>query len=158
MALNLIGAAGANVLTGNVAANLIRGGGGNDRLLGSAGSDTLDGGGGRDRLLGGTGQDVLAGGGAADVFVFASAAEAGNGAARDRITDFQAGFDRIDLSGFMAGGSFIGAAGFALNGLPQVRYVQAIGILVGDVDGDQVADLSIKLDGNPVLAAGDFVF
>ena len=158
VALNLIGAAGANVLTGNVAANLIRGGGGNDRLLGSAGSDTLDGGGGRDRLLGGTGQDVLAGGGAADVFVFASAAEAGNGAARDRITDFQAGFDRIDLSGFMAGGSFIGAAGFALNGLPQVRYVQAIGILVGDVDGDQVADLSIKLDGNPVLAAGDFVF
>jgi hypothetical protein len=63
-----------------------------DRVLGSAGSDTLSGGAGNDWLHDGDGLDVLTGGAGADVFVLAKDRQA------DRVTDFQPGADRIDLS------------------------------------------------------------
>lgn len=63
-----------------------------DRLLGSAVADTLQGGGGADWLHDGAGSDVLTGGAGADVFVFA------RDGALDRISDFEDGVDRIDLS------------------------------------------------------------
>ena len=63
-----------------------------DRILGSAAADTLQGGAGADWLHDGAGQDVLTGGAGADVFVFA------RDGALDRITDFEDGVDRIDLS------------------------------------------------------------
>lgn len=63
-----------------------------ERLWGGAGAETLAGGGGADFLHDGAGGDVLTGGSGADVFVFAR-----DGVA-DRISDFQAGQDRIDVS------------------------------------------------------------
>lgn len=63
-----------------------------DRILGGASADTLQGGAGADWLHDGAGQDVLTGGAGADVFVFA------RDGALDRITDFEDGVDRIDLS------------------------------------------------------------
>ncbi len=63
-----------------------------DRVLGGAGADTLSGGAGSDWLHDGGGLDVLTGGAGADVFVLAKDSQA------DRITDFQIGVDRIDLS------------------------------------------------------------
>ena len=63
-----------------------------DRLLGAAGADTLQGGGGSDWLHDGGGQDMLTGGAGADVFVF------DRDAAVDRISDFEDGIDRIDVS------------------------------------------------------------
>jgi Ca2+-binding RTX toxin-like protein len=153
--LNLTGTGEANVLTGNSAANRIRGDGGNDLLFGGAGPDSLFGGAGRDTLRGGTGTDLLTGGTEADDFVFASAAEAGRGSARDRITDFEPGVDDIDLRGFMAGGVFIGAAAFS-GVAGQVRY--SGGIVAGDEDGDGSGDFQIGIDGAPVLTAGDFLF
>jgi Ca2+-binding RTX toxin-like protein len=47
---------------GNLANNVITGGGGNDSLSGGLGDDTLNGGGGDDTLDGGAGNDVLQGG------------------------------------------------------------------------------------------------
>ena len=132
----------------------LAGGKGDDLLSGGGGADTLAGGTGDDTLQGGVGRDQLAGGAGADTFRFASAAEAGNGANRDRITDFTSGADRIDLAAFMAGGSFIGNAAFS-GAAGEVRY--SGGILSGDVNGGG-ADWSLQLTGNPAITAGDLIF
>ena len=71
---------------------LTTGSGLDDRLLGSAGADTLQGGAGADWLHDGAGQDAMAGGAGADVFVFA------RDGVLDRISDFEDGMDRIDVS------------------------------------------------------------
>jgi len=71
----------------------LRGGNGNDRLDGGAGNDVLYGGTGNDTLDGGTGNDVLTGDAGRDIFAFS------RGDGFDRITDFEAGVDRIDLRG-----------------------------------------------------------
>ena len=118
----------------------------------------MNGGAGSDRLRGGNGKDRLIGGSDADTFVFVGAAEAGTGANRDRISDFAAGSDKLDLSAFMAGGAFIGSAAFTPGNGPQVRFSLATGILSGDVTGDGITDFQIELDGAPVLTAADFLF
>ena len=82
---NIVGTNTADTLTGGTANDLIEGGMGNDTLIGGAGDDIL-----RD----GTGQDQLTGGAGADVFALV----ADNAA--DTITDFQAGVDTLDLSGY----------------------------------------------------------
>ena len=158
LALDLTGSAKANVLTGNGAINHILGQNGNDSLLGFGGNDTVEGGAGNDTLLSGTGQDWLFGGSEADTFVFAVATEAGTGASRDRIVDFAAGFDKLDFSAFMAGGTFIGAAAFTPGKGPQVRFAAGTGVLSGDVDGNGSVDFQLHLDGAPVLTADDFLF
>src|SRR5262249_23254998 len=75
--------------TGNGVANILTGNDGNNRLPGLGGNDTLLGGLGNDTLNGGANTDTLTGGLGDDTFVFATPAEAGNGATRDVITDFQ---------------------------------------------------------------------
>ncbi len=87
----LRGARKADRFDGGGGADTLRGGEGADRLLGGRGDDLLSCGGGADHLTGGAGDDILTGGAQADRFVF------GTGAGQDRITDFQAGLDRIDL-------------------------------------------------------------
>lgn len=77
------GGDGAEALTGDGRDDLLSGGGGND---------TLSGGGGADILIDGLGADRLTGGPGADVFILAA------DGAQDRIIDFAAGIDRIDLS------------------------------------------------------------
>ena len=63
-----------------------------DRLIGSASADTLQGGAGDDYLHDGGDTDLLFGGSGADVFVF------GRDDSPDRIGDFQAGTDKLDVS------------------------------------------------------------
>ncbi|MCC1493628.1 calcium-binding protein [Cognatishimia sp. F0-27] len=63
-----------------------------NRLFGEGGSDELNGAGARDLLYGGPGNDTLIGGTGNDVFVFAP------GWDNDRITDFEDGADRLDVS------------------------------------------------------------
>lgn len=77
----------ANAITGNANANILQGLGGNDTILGGGGNDTI---------LGGGGQDVLTGGAGNDHFRFTARADSAL-ATPDRITDFTAGADRIDL-------------------------------------------------------------
>lgn len=161
------GGAGADLLTGGAAADRLVGGTSNDTLQGLGGDDVLEGGAGNEVMRGGFGEDTLTGGAGgdrmtggadADVFVFAARTEFTAGPARDRITDFQAGIDEIDLSAFMRGGSFIGSAAFGGRD-GQVRYVAATGTLQGDVDGNRTADWTLTLDNRPAgLTAGDFIF
>jgi Ca2+-binding RTX toxin-like protein len=106
---NVTGSAYGDLINGDQFANVIHGGSGDDTLFGQGGDDTifgdfgndwLRGGAGNDRLIGGYGDDILTGDDAgffgADTFVMTPDAFS-NG---DTVTDFQRGFDRIDLSAY----------------------------------------------------------
>ena len=113
-----VGTPGADLLTGSVAGDDLRGLGGADRIVGRAGDDLLLGGCGSDILCGGKGDDVLGGGRGDDRLMGGAGADVlrdGDGRDRlaggmggdvfklawdkrlDRILDFSA-HDRIDLS------------------------------------------------------------
>lgn len=87
------GGLGSDTIDGGIGNDWLIGEAGADRLTGGIGADRLQGGKGADILTGGAGNDALGGGAGADVFVFT-----GNTGA-DRITGFEDGLDRIDLSG-----------------------------------------------------------
>ncbi len=149
----------ANVITGNSGANTLDGLAGADRLFGNGGADTLSGGGGKDKLQGGTGGDTLSGNAGADIFIFKTLAEISG----DRITDFVAGTEKIDLSGIdaVAGGADNAFAfgGQAFAGAGSVRFVQGSGETSVEIDmtGNGVADYVLKLTGLHTLAATDFI-
>jgi Ca2+-binding RTX toxin-like protein len=86
MGTPIIGASSANNLSGTSAHDLIMGGDGNDTISGGSGDDIL---------VDGTGVDRLTGGNGADTFVLVADGQ------NDYILDFDAGVDRLDLSGFM---------------------------------------------------------
>jgi Ca2+-binding RTX toxin-like protein len=144
----------ANRLGGNASANLLNGDGGHDTISGGAGADTLLGGSGNDLLNGEQGADQLVGGTGADRFLFGSVTEAQG----DVISDFSAAQqDRIDLRPmdantmlagnqaftWLGGAVFTGAAG-------QLRFADSL--LMGDVNGDAVADFQVALTGVTTLA------
>lgn len=84
-------------LIGDAGDNLLVGAGGNDAMNGNGGNDTLLGGAGNDTLRAGPGNDIATGDDGADVFVF----EIGDGTIR--ITDFEAGVDRLAIGGLRDG-------------------------------------------------------
>lgn len=88
------GRGGNDTIKGGQGNDTLLGGIGGDSLLGGLGRDNLDGGAGSDRLIGNGGTDELTGGAGVikDVFVF----DAKSGA--DKITDFQDGIDRIEIT------------------------------------------------------------
>jgi Ca2+-binding RTX toxin-like protein len=175
----LSGGAGDDVLNGNDQNDDARGGTGedtiyggngldtlygrsdNDAVFGDAGNDSVFGWYGDDELSGGTGRDTLSGGAGADQFYFLTVAEAGNGALRDVIGDFQVRVDDIDLSFIdaktaVAGNqafAFIGAAAFT--GTGQVRYVG--GVLSGNVGGTLAADFAVAITGGLSLTVADLI-
>ena len=67
---------------------------GGDRLEGNAGDNHLRGMGGADEISGNKGNDILTGGGDADTFFFVA------GSGHDKVTDFVAGIDHVDLEDF----------------------------------------------------------
>lgn len=81
-------------LGGRIAASggVATGTGADERLLGSANADVIQAGGGADFLHDGAGADTLTGGAGEDIFIFARDGSV------DRITDFQDGVDRLDVS------------------------------------------------------------
>ncbi len=146
------------------------GGAGHDRLMGQAGNDSLLGEAGRDRLEGGLGADRLSGGKGADTFILRSAEDSTTAiAGRDRIIDFARGQrDKIDLSAMDANGSARGNGTFSFVGedrfggsRAELRVIEtATGWRVmGDLDGDRVADFALDVitAGDLPLRAGDFI-
>jgi Ca2+-binding RTX toxin-like protein len=153
------GTSGADTFIGSDKADRFDGGIGADYLSGGNGTDILEGGSGKDTLIGGNGDDILRGGTGNDTFVFNTAGEAsGFGALIDQITDFETGYDKIDLHNFMAGGHFNGVGPLVADGTKQVAYDKAHALLAGDVNGDGVADFHIYLNGAPTVVASDFIF
>lgn len=153
---------GNDTLTTGNGADYLRGGDGNDRLDGAGGADRLVGGNGSDELQGGRGTDILTGGKGADLFIFRNVAEASTGAGDDLIRDFKSGTDLIDLSGIdadvnTAGNNafdFIGSAKFSSEA-GELRYAK--GLVLGDVDGDGKADITIEIGNLADLRQGDFL-
>lgn len=152
---SVFGADGGDTIFAGIGDDFIGGGAGNDQIFAGAGSNRIYGGLGNDTITAGVGRDVMTGGPGADVFVFTSAAAIGIGAGRDVITDFASGVDDIDLRGL--GQTFNGSSGLTAGGAASFYYFAAGGLLIGDQNGDGVADWVIELSGAPSVAADDFL-
>lgn len=159
----------ADQLRGDSGDNELYTGGLSDRLYGRAGNDTLHGEGGADALYGGMGADTMTGGEGdrRDRFIYFNMAETGVGAAnRDVITDFVSGEDRIEISRFDADLTqglkqrfdFVGSNFFS-GQAGELRYghTATTTVIMGDVDGDRVADFEIELTGVMDLSESDFL-
>ncbi|MFW9606396.1 MAG: calcium-binding protein, partial [Pseudomonas sp.] len=154
-ALSGTGNALANRLTGNAAANTLDGG---------AGADTLNGGAGNDVLVGGAGKDLLTGGAGNDRFKFESTADSGiTLAARDVISDFVRGSDKLDLAALDANTSKVGDQAFTVFIRPNVAFSKAgqlqlkEGVLYGNTDNDSAAEFSIALTGITTITLADII-
>jgi Ca2+-binding RTX toxin-like protein len=161
----LHGNAGNDTLMGDAGNDLVRGGTGVDNLYGGMGNDTLYGDTGSDQLIGGRGTDIMYGGAdrARDVFVFTSPLDSTNSTARDVIHNFTRNSDDISLSAIDANTAASGNQAFAWGGKTPganaVWYATAGGnaTVFADVNGDRVADFSVRLVGVTSLTASDFV-
>jgi Ca2+-binding RTX toxin-like protein len=156
----------------------------NNRLEGGAGDDVIEGGGGVDTILSGLGKDDLTGGAGADRFVFNAYQDSGKtwtplsgGGANvidhgiDTIHDYEAGVDRIDLSGIDANvnqsdnqafhwvDQFTGQAGelvlidpSLLGGQGNSGSTNEDGVrIMGDVNGDASPDFVLMVQWAPSL-------
>jgi len=145
----------------------------NDNLLGADWNNVLSGGAGNDRLTGGDGRDTLTGGPGSDIFDFDATDESpANALARDVITDFQPGIDRIDVSTIDADWWKSGNQSFRFIGTQEFRQrpgelryetIDQPGtaddktIVYGDTDGNGVSDFEIELTGLLSLSSRDFI-
>lgn len=140
-------------------------GSGNDQLSGGAGTDTLYGDDGNDFLNGGGGVDYLIGGSGADIFNFDIDDTGATFGTADWIFDFDASAgDRINL-GFVdaidGGGddafTFIGSSAFSnVAGQLRAELINGSTYVMGDINGDGIADLIIRVDTPAPLTAADF--
>lgn len=128
-AYTLLGSDGADHLIGTAGEEVLQGGRGRDVLDGGAGNDLLDGGQAADRLTGGSGNDVFVYSRRQDSY----ASSAGD--THDRILDFDAAHDQLDLAALRLTGLGDGHKGTLLlsyNGGNDTTYLQS---LDADADG-----------------------
>lgn len=145
---NAIGGSGADTLTGDAQANILKGNRGNDTLTGGEGGDTMTGG------LG------------ADTFVFTDIKDSLS-TARDTITDFISGRDKLSFSGIDANTTLDADQAFAWVGFNATGTLEAFSlgytvqngnvVVSADNSGDAVADISLILTGVSALAQSDFI-
>lgn len=133
---------------GNNFGNTIKGGFGADSIYGYAGNDTLDGGINNDTLIGGTGKDTLTGGEDSDTFIFKKGDSIAG--ASDKITDFQRGLDRIDVS-------FLGITAANLN-IWIARDGSGDCLVTTKSGAPSALSLIVDTPGNTLLTTNDFVF
>ncbi|WP_324764828.1 M10 family metallopeptidase C-terminal domain-containing protein (plasmid) [Sinorhizobium meliloti] len=148
-------------LYGSAFNDSLRGDNGANLLNGLAGNDVLNGRDGNDTLIGGNGADRLIGGGGADTFVFQTTAQSAP-AARDVIDDFASGIDRMDLRSIDANSNAVGDQAFLFIGSSAFHGKAGelnfrSGIVSGDVNGDGLADLHIKVMNLSALSGSDFL-
>lgn len=120
----LRGGFGGDTIYGNGGDDFILGNQQSDVLYGQAGDDRIMGGQAGDDLYGGRGNDILTGGKGKDTFYFAST----DGWDEDRITDFSASDDMIDVTGH--GGVVEGNISFNQHGLDTHITSNAYGIRI----------------------------
>ncbi|MFN3836832.1 MAG: calcium-binding protein [Brevundimonas sp.] len=113
-----------------------------ETLIGSNNADPILGGGGDDIVIGGGGADSLEGGAGRDTFRYRAASES-TLAFSDRIQDFAAGVDKIDLTGVRSGAN--DKYGIAYEGGGSFLYV--------DIGGDGTNDMLIQLKNINLTAA-----
>jgi Ca2+-binding RTX toxin-like protein len=89
----LVGGSGNDTVFGGTGDDSISGQSNDDLLFGGAGDDVINGEAGNDVIWGGSGNDTLTGQAGVDLFGFVT------GSGSDRVTDFEVGIDRLDLSG-----------------------------------------------------------
>lgn len=179
----VIGENGNDTVWGGNGGDLVNGGGGYDQLHGEDGDDLIRAGadndyvygeGGNDRIYGEGGSDYLYGGVGNDVFFFSALTDSNIGTGIDRIQDFAAGQDRIDLSimdanillsgnqAFSWGGAAAPGAGHAGTAWTQYfgasAYSSQFVRVYGDVNGDGTADFSIDVMNVTSMASTDFLF
>ncbi len=159
--VSIVGSSAANMLdfsnvtlTGITAIN---GGGGNDTIYGSAAADVI---------AGGAGMDTLTGNAGADRFDYNLITDS-KFSARDKIIDFELGTDKIDLVGIDASTAVSGNQAFTFIG--ETAFTNTAGqlivdtsdpaktVVLGDINGDGVADFAIELTGDLQLTASDFL-
>ena len=139
---------------------------GSFRVFGGLVDDTIVGSRNNDFIQGNGGADTLRGGAGADIFRYLSASDS-TASAMDRILDFAAGTDKIDLGRIDADSLTAGDQAFTWIGSDafsgsagQLRAYQdgANWVLQGDIDGNGSADfvVLVTLDGPTPLGAGDF--
>lgn len=154
--------AGVKLTAKSGGANFLYGGKGADTLAGGTANDSLSGGDGNDLLKGNAGADSLRGGAGGDTFSFDDNIV---GSDVDTIFDFRsAEGDKINVHSMDANTAttrdddfrFIGTTGFS-HSAGELRYEikGADAYLMGDVNGDGVADFSIKLVGVGSLTRAD---
>jgi len=132
-------------------------------VIGGDHDDELSGDNAANILTGGLGADLLTGLGGADRFVFTTVADS-TASAHDTITDFEHGFDKIDLSQIDIDASQLGRQGFHFGATrpPAITagdlvYNAATGVLSGYTNGDNTEDFHIILANKPLLSVEDFV-
>src|SRR3954471_5039542 len=133
------GTEGNDTITGGADADLINGNAGNDSLLGGDGSDTVTGGAGNDFVSGNTGTDWVEGGAGNDEVRGGSgqdsiAVHEFGVANADQLTDFDAGWDNIQLDA--AAFAQIGAVGRMAAG--DARFYSAPGAIGGHDADDRI--------------------
>jgi len=179
-ALNGTGNASNNILTGNNMGNIIdggagddtiNGGAGNDVVMGGAGNDIMNGGTENDVLIGGAGKDMLTGGLGADTFRFNAGDLATTIANSDTVVDFnRSQLDKIDFSAIDANlltkttneaFTFIDSRAFTKHAgeLRSVWNTSGYWEVSGDLNGDGVADMALRVNGVKAtpLIASDFI-
>ena len=180
----LIGGKGNDVLNGNVGNDILRGGDGDDQLLGGVfqyqqnpdGNNILYGGNGNDHLSVVVRDehriDHLTGGNGNDTFKFDFNFNVLDGLTNANfrsvavITDFTSGQDSIDLSFAQILIDNVGVVPFtfinnqafnASDASGQLRFDATNHLLLGSIDADSTAELSIKLTGIDTLSATDLI-
>ena len=157
---------GDDLVRGGLGADSVSGGDGDDTLTGDAAGDRLFGDAGDDVLTGGAGRDTLYGGADADSFVFRFVTDSTVGSTlRDLIVRFEAGLDLVDLRQIDANSvlsanqafAFIGTAAFS-SIAGQLRLITgANSILLGDVNGDGLADFELQFNAIATVSVNDIL-
>lgn len=130
-----------------------------ENIIGSSYNDTLLGSAIANAIYGGSGKDIMTGAGGADLFQYSLITDSGKvSGARDIITDFVNGIDKIDLSAFAGTFVFKGTGAFT-HTAHEIDYAQISGntIISADADGNGVLDFQIELSGLHNMTASDFL-
>ena len=159
------GTGGDDTLTGTTGVDGILAGAGNDVINADADHDIIYAEDGNDTINGGVGADTITGGAGSDVFVYDMVYVSptynfqSDSVSFDTITDFTHGVDKIDLSSLPIAGMVSGAATIDNVG---VTYDAARDITIVQWHADTARSgtgvLTIHLEGNIALDAGDFIF